>query len=64
MKRYLTGRNLILAAIVLVLVLLAWSAYKARKRVLDPSNDAGLSGVFDALNPGVVGTVTRPSVNT
>jgi hypothetical protein len=52
MKRYMTGRNLILVAIVVVALALAWNIYQAKRNpVLDPSNSKTVSDLFDQLNP-------------
>lgn len=52
-RQVVQPKNLVLIAIVLVAALLVWSWLKNRKRVLDPSNDPGLAGVFAAMNPGL-----------
>jgi cell division protein FtsL len=50
------AQMILLAAILLVALLLGYAYYSARRRVLDPSNDAQLSKLFDQANPTVAGT--------
>jgi len=52
-----TLQTVVLVAIGLVALLLAWTYYRSRRRVLDPSNDTALSRLFDLMNPDIAGTV-------
>lgn len=63
MMKYVTQRNVIYFAIAAVLVIIGVTWWRARNRVLDPSNDSTLSNLFDQLNPGVKGTASNPIVS-
>jgi archaellum component FlaF (FlaF/FlaG flagellin family) len=46
-------QTMVLAAIALVVLLLLYSYWKSRPKVLDASNDKAMSDLFDKLNPGL-----------